>query len=228
LKIAATTLTTLVALPEKQNIDIYIEDIIDAGNELIRSVNDPILQTRFYWDTSIALYDAVQIFFFFEQFSSALKYGGLTAQYMKEGISGRNSDADSYLLGRLYFRLGVIHVVSNGNHRAAIEWFDLAKPIFEGLLPKIDACALGVFGETLVSMGVSYWETGQREEAVRLTERGLRQIERGVRANVLDPSMQFAPYANLEKMYRALGDQEQALKYSRLAESINPERGKVR
>ena len=227
-KIVSTTLTTLAALPEKQNIDVYIEDVIDAGDELIRSVNDPILRTKYHWDTSIALYDAVQIFQLRGQFSAAVRYGELTAQYMERGISGRNSDADSYLLGRLYFRLGVIHAVGNGNHRAAIEWFDSAKPIFERLLPKIDTGALGVFGETLVSMGVSYWETDQREEAIRLTERGLRQIERGVRANVLDPSMQLTPYANLAKMYRILGNQEEALKYSRLADSINPERGRVR
>ena len=227
-KISATTLTTLVAMPEKQNIDLYIEDVIDAGNELIKSVNDPILRTKYHWDTSIALYDAVQIFQLREQFSSALKYGELASNYMEIGISGRNSDADSYLLGRLYFRLGVIHAVGNGNHRAAIEWFDLAKPILEGLLPKIDAGALGEFGRMLVSMGVSYWETDKREEAVRLTERGLRQIERGFRANVINASMLLAPYANLAKMYQELGDREQALKYARLAETINPESGRVR
>jgi len=227
-KIAATTLTTLVAVPEKLNIDIYIEDVIDAGNELIKSTNDPILRTKYHWDTSIALYDAVQIFQLREQFSSALKYGEQAAKYMEVGISGRNSDTDSYLLGRLYFRLGVIHSVGNGNHRAAIEWFDLAKPIFERLLPKIDAGALGVFGKTFVSMGVSYWETDQREEAVRLMERGLQQIERGVRANVVNASTLIAPYSNLAKMYHELGDRERALNYSRLAESVRSDGRTIR
>ena len=227
-KIAATTLATLVAMPEKRNIDIYIEDVIDAGNELIASANDPILWTKYHWDTGIALYDAVQIFQLRGELSSALKYGEKAAKYLEIGISGRNNDTDLYLLGRLYFRLGVIHAVGNENHRAAIEWFDQAMPIFERLLPKIDVDALGVFGETLVSMGVSYWETGRREVAVRLTERGLRQIERGVRAGVLPTSMLLTPYSNLAQMYHALGDQERALQYSRLAESVNPDRGRVR
>ena len=227
-KIAACTLTTLVAVPEKLSIDLYIEDVIEEGKELIKSANDPVLQAKYHWDTSIALYDAVQIFQLRGQFSQALKYGEYAAKYMEVGMSGRNNEADLYLLGRLYFRLGVIHAVGNGNHRAAIEWFDRAKPIFEKLLPKIDAGALSVFGETLVSMGVSYWETDRREEAIRLMESGLRQIERGVRDNVIDGSRLWAPYSNLAKMYQELGNREQATKYSRLAESVSPEKGKVR
>jgi len=226
-KIAACSLVTLVAVPEKLNIDIYVEDVIDEGNKLIKSANDPILRAKYHWDTSIALYDAVQIFQQREQFSSALKYGELAANYMKIGINDRNNDADWYLLGRLYFRLGVLHAVGNGNHRAAIEWFDLAKPVFERLLPKIDTEALGLFGETLVSMGCSYWETGQREEAIRLTERGLRQIERGVRDKVLDASVQSIPYMNLAKMYHDLGNQEQAAKYSKLASLVSSKKESV-
>ena len=227
-KIASTTLTTLAAAPDKLNIESYIEDVIDAGNDLIQSTQDPILRTKYFWDTGIAIYDAVQIFLLQGQWSSALKYGELAADYMKMGIRGRNSDADLYLLGRLYFRLGAIHAAGNGNHRAAIEWFDLAKPIIERLLPKIDSDALGLFGDMLVSMGVSYWETDRRDEALQLTERGREQIERGVRANTLPASSLFIPFGNLAKMHRALGNQEQDLKYSRLAESHNPDRGKMR
>ena len=227
-KIAATTLTTLVAMPGKLSIDLYIEDVIEAGEKLIGSTNDPILRAKYHWDTSIALYDAVQIFKLRGQYSSALKYGEQAAKYMEIGLNGRSNDTDSYLLGRLYFRLGAIHAVGNGNHRAAIEWFDRAKPIFERLLPKIDADALGVFGKTLVSMGVSYWETDRREEAIRLMERGVLQIERGVRANVVDGSELWAPYSNLAKMYNELGDRAQAAKYSRLVETVSPERGRLR
>jgi hypothetical protein len=77
-------------------------------------------------------------------------------------------------------------------------------------------------------MGVSYWPTDQREEAVRLTERGLRQIERGVRENVVEASVLVAPYSNLAKMYHELGNQEQATKYMRLASSIGSEDTRVR
>lgn len=227
-KIASCALATLVAVPEKLNIDLYIEDVIDAGNELIRQTNDPILWAKYHWDTGISLYDAVQIFQIRQQYSSALKYGEMAVNYMEIGMKDRNSDTDLHLLGRLYFRLGAIHAIGNQNHRAAIEWYDQAKPVFEKLLPKIDTGALGFFGEALVSMGVSYWATDRREDAVWLTERGLRQLERGVRANVIDASVLTTPYSNLAKMYHELGDQEQATKYMRLVSSIGSEEKRIR
>jgi tetratricopeptide (TPR) repeat protein len=218
-KIAACALATLVAVPEQLSIDVYIEDVVDAGNELIKTTNDPILRAKHHWDTSLSLYDAVQIFQLRQQYSAALKYGELATNYMEVGIKGRNSDTDWFLLGRLYFRLGAIHAIGNQNHRAAIEWYDLAKPVVERLLPKIDTEALGLFGEMLVSMGVSYWETDQRDEAVRLTEKGLRQLERGVRDRVIEAPVLVTPYSNLAKMYDSLGKQEDATKYRRLAVS---------
>jgi len=228
LKIASTALATLVAVPNALNIDLYIEDVVDAGNELIESETDPILRAKYHWDTGSSLYDAVQIFQLRKQYSSALKYGELAAKYMDIGIAGRNSDTDQYLLGRLYFRLGTTHSIVSQNHRAAIEWFDLAKPIFLRLLPRIDSGAFGYFGDALVSMGASYWETGQREEAVRLTERGSRQIERGVQAGTVDASAQLIPYSNLAHMYKELGDQEQAQKYTKLAAAIGAEGRRIR
>ncbi|GHT13026.1 hypothetical protein FACS1894170_08550 [Planctomycetales bacterium] len=216
-KQAACALAVLVGIPEKHNIDLYIEDVIDAGNALIGGTNDPILIHKYQWETSLALYDAVQILQLRKEYQSALKYGELAAKYMELGIVDRTCETDQYLLGRLYFRLGAIHAIGNQNHRAAIEWFDLAKVIFEKLLPKIDTEALGKLGETMVSMGVSYWVTDQRDEAVRLTERGLRQIERAVRANIMEPSALTIPYSNLAKMYQELGNTEHAAKYSKLA-----------
>jgi tetratricopeptide (TPR) repeat protein len=228
LKIATCMLASQVGIPEKVNIDLYIEDVIDAGEELIQSTRDPILIHKYQWDTGLSLYDAVQIFQLRKQYTSALKYGERAADYMETGIEGRNSDTDLYLLGRLYFRLGAIHAIGNQNHRAAIEWFDLAKPIFEKLLPKINPEALGRLGETLVSMGYSYWMTEQREEAVRLTERGLRQIERAVRANMIDPSSLTIPYANLAYMHKELGDPELSAKYSKLATVTESSGNKIR
>jgi tetratricopeptide (TPR) repeat protein len=147
---------------------------------------------------------------------------------MEIGILGRNSDADRYLLGRLYFRLGTTHSIVNQNHRAAIEWFDLAKPVFLELLPKIDPGALGYFGDVLVSMGYSCWMTDQREEAVRLTERGCRQVERGVQAGTVEKSALLIPYSNLATMYKELGNQEQALNYTRFAAEVESEERKLR
>ncbi|MDR0337804.1 MAG: hypothetical protein LBI18_12010 [Planctomycetaceae bacterium] len=220
-KIAVCVLAAQVGLPEQEDMEIYIDDVINTGNDLIESTRDPILQRKYQWETSLSLYDAVQIFQLRKNYSAALKYGEMTADYMEAGIKDRKSDTDFYLLGRLYFRLGAIHAIGNQNHRAAIEWFDLAKPVFEKLLPKINPEALGRLGETLVSMGVSYWMTDQRDEAIRLTERGLKQIERGVKNKMIDESALSIPYSNLANMYRETGKADIAERYSKLAANIH-------
>ncbi len=221
LKIAACALAAQVGVPEQTNMEPYIHAVLEAGDALIESARDPILLRKYQWETSLSLYDAVQIFQLRKQYAIALKYGELAADYMEEGIRERNSDTDLYLLGRLYFRLGAIHAIGNRNHRAAIEWYDLAKPVFETILPKINPEALGRLGETLVSMGVSYWMTQQRDEAIRLTERGLKQIERGVRNKMIEESALAIPYSNLESMYRDLGQDDKADRYKKMAATLS-------
>ncbi len=221
LKIAACALAAQVGIPDQTELEPYIQDVLDAGDALIEAARDPILIQKYQWETSLSLYDAVQIYQLRKQYSTALKYGELAADYMEAGIQNRKSDTDQYLLGRLYFRLGAIHAIGNRNHRAAIEWYDLAKPVFEALLPKINPEALGRLGETLVSMGVSYWMIQQREEAVRLTERGLKQIERGVRNKMIDASALAIPYSNLESMYRDMGQAEKANRYKKMASVLS-------
>lgn len=219
-KIAACSLACQVGMPENSELKPFVNEVLHQGDLLIQATNDPILTRKFQWETGLSIYDAVQIYQLRKRYPQALEHGELAAEYMEAGAEGRQCDTDLYLLARLYFRLGAIHAIGNKNHRAAIEWFDRAKPIFEQLLPKINPEELGRLGETLVSMGVSYWATGQREEAVRLTERGLRQIERGVKIGIVDPTAFAIPYSNLAKMHEELGNVTNAKHYARLASSL--------
>ena len=219
-KIAVCVLASQVGLSEAKDIEPFIGAVLNSGEQLISSTRDPILQRKYQWEMSLSLYEAVQIYQLRKKYTPALKYGEIAADYMELGIKGRRSDTDLYLLGRLYFRLGAIHAIGNKNHRAAIEWFDRAKPIFEEFQTKINAEELGRLGETFVSMGVSYWMTEQREEAVRLTDQGRQQIERGVKAETIDETALLIPYMNLSNMYKELGQTETAQKYARLATMV--------
>jgi len=219
-KIAVCVLASQVGLSEMKEIEPLIREVINAGEQLIRSTRDPILQKKYQWETSLSLFDAVQIYQLRKKYTPALKYGEIAAVYMESGIKGRRCETDIYLLSRLYFRLGAIHAIGNKNHRAAIVWFDRAKPIFESLQTKINAEELGRLGETFVSMGVSYWMTEQREEAVRLTERGLALVERGIKVGTINETALAIPYMNLSNMHKELGHPETAQRYAQLAAEI--------
>ncbi|MCL2743488.1 MAG: tetratricopeptide repeat protein [Planctomycetaceae bacterium] len=219
-KLAVSELACQVGFTETADVKPFIEQVLNTGELLLQTTKDPLLLRKLKWEIALSMYDGVQICQLRKQYVQALKYGEFAAEYMEAGIEGRRSEVDQYLLGRLYFRLGAIHAIGNKNHRAAIEWFSKAKPVFEKLLPKINPEELGRLGGTLVSMGVSYWETGQREEAVRLTERGLKQIERAVKIGNAEPSEFLIPYTNLSKMYEELGDAENANRYAELLTTV--------
>ena len=54
-------------------------------------------------------------------------------------------------------------------------------------------------------MGVSYWETKQREKAVELTQHGISLMEDAVKQGTLDRSALVVPYNNISAMHRQLG-----------------------
>ena len=149
-----------------------VKAVVSTGDELIAAARDPGHKAQLQWDLGMALYDAVQICQMRSDHDNALKYGQQAAEYLAKANETKQSPASAFLLGRLYFRLGTIHAMRDHDHRAAVGWFDKAMPLLERSSPDELAADLGRHGETFVSMGVSYWEAGQRQKAVALTREG--------------------------------------------------------
>jgi hypothetical protein len=91
-------------------------------------------------------------------------------------------------------------------------------------LPNAATAEIGRHGETLVSMGVSYWSVGQREKAVVLTQKGIAMMEQGVRQGRLDHSSLGIPYHNLAAMHRQLGAGDLADHFQEMASRIKSEK----
>ena len=66
-------------------------------------------------------------------------------------------------------------------------------------------------------MGVSYWESGNRDRGLELTETGVKLIEAAVDGQFVQRSVLEVPYSNLATMHRQLGQIDKAEKYLRLA-----------
>ncbi len=212
-RVSSSALAAFVGIGGTAQLDVYIEEVIRLGKALIDNTEDPLQQCKYQWDIGLALYDAVQIYQARKKFSEALQYGQAAVEYLEKGHHGRTSHSDTYLLARLYFRLGAIHAVGMKNHRAAIVWFDRARPIFDRLALLIPEEEVGRLGETLVSMGVSYWETSQKELAVELSEQGVSLIEVAVKNGLMDTTALAVPYTNLSTMYRRQEKHAQADRY---------------
>lgn len=219
-RVALTGLSAQAVVSESSTLDLYIQDLLTATEELMNVTDDPINRRRIQWEAGGALFEAIQSFQRKKQFSTALKYGESTVDLMELGIAGRTSESDYFLLSRLYFRLGAIHAIGMNNHRAAIVWFDRTLPIFDDILPGLGPEEAGRIGEMLVSMGVSYWYENQKEEAIRLSELGLKKIQTAVDKGYLEVTALLIPYTNLSTMWNKLDEQDKANEYYRAATKI--------
>ena len=90
-------------------------------------------------------------------------------------------------------------------------------PLLERPIPTAALANLGRHGESFVSMGVSYWDTGNHDEALRLTAEGIKLMQQAVKDGTLEEEALHVPYTNLATMHRFLGDDEQADAFGELA-----------
>ena len=215
-RVGTHALTACVGLRGKLDPAPWSGLALDSGKALIAAANNPARQARLQWDLGMALYDTLQLCQMRGEQDEALKHGETAAEYLEKGSQPPLSADNAYLLGRLYFRLGAIHAIRDKNHRLAVAWFDKALPLLEKPLPAQTADP-GQYGESFVSMGVSYWETAQREKAIELTTHGVTLIEQAVGQGLTAKSALNVPYGNLAKMHRELGENDKANHFDQMA-----------
>ena len=184
-----------------------------SGQELLASVTDDAQVRQIQRQLGLALYDSVQVYQMRSEHDLAFRYGQKAVEYLEQGMMDKTGPVENYLLARLYFRLGAIQAVGEGNHRIAIDWFDKARVLFDQAADHVAPDEAGRLGDTFISMGISYWEVEQRERALDLTKRGVDLIELGVNDGSLDRSALEIPYGNLAIMHRRLGQDSEADKY---------------
>ncbi|GAB6166814.1 hypothetical protein JCM19992_28140 [Thermostilla marina] len=210
LRVASRALASCVGLQGQLDPTPWAELAVEIGPSLVDAAS-PARKPQLRWELGTALYDAVQTYQLLNQHDQALQYGELAVAYLDTEESRERSASDLYLVGRLYFRLGAIYAIAREDHENAVKWFEKGLPVLEkaqqvGLTDQQSAR----LGETLVSMGVSYWQVGKAQQALELTQEGIALIETAVDQGILEPSTLGVPYANLATMHRELGQTKEA------------------
>ena len=216
-RVATRALAACVGLRGAMDPADWTKQAVTTGDALVSATRDPLRKAQYQWDLGMALYDALQVCQMRNEHDAALRHGEKAIEYLEQGDQQKQSPTSAYLLGRLYFRLGAIHAIRDQNHRAAITWFEKAVPLLDSDLPRDALADLGRHGETFVSMGVSYWETGQRERAIELTQHGVTLMEQAVKQGLLNESALAIPYSNLSAMHRQMGAKDDANRYQGMA-----------
>ena len=185
---------------------------------MIAAANDPWRKHRLEWELGLALSDGLTADQLRGPAPHALDNATLTASYLEEGAKGRRENPeDVFRLGSIYYRVGAMHAVRRNDHKTAVIWYEKAFPLLDRPIPPTQHAQQGHYGEWLVSMGISYWEVGQRKVALDLTDAGMQHIEEAVHQSLIEPKSLTVPYNNLAAMHQVLGHTQEARNFSDMA-----------
>jgi tetratricopeptide (TPR) repeat protein len=196
----------------------WLASIERETKRLSDASGDGLLQRKLAFDHARALLDAASIEHARDGKLKAFDYATQATELIGSLSNTKDlATADRYLLGRLYFFVGSSHAVIHHNHVEAARWYKKALAQFEDPLPSSVAGEIGRHGERLVSMGASYWETGDHAEGLELTQRGLELMKQAIKQKLLSEEKLALPYGNLAAMYSTLGKSDEAKSFAELA-----------
>ncbi|HEV2970011.1 MAG TPA: tetratricopeptide repeat protein [Pirellulales bacterium] len=222
LHVARRALDARVGIQGKWDSSDWTARVLESATKLIDAAGDPLHRQRLEWELGLALFDVGQLDQLHGLSDHSLADGTVDLTYLQEGAKHRQQTADdAYLFGRLYAHLGIVHATQEKNHAVAVTCFDKAVPLLDRPLPLSALPNLGRHGESFVAMGISYWEAGQRDEGLRLTQKGVDLMAKAVSAKSLDERALAIPYGNLAAMHRQLGHSDEARSFADLASRLD-------
>ena len=217
-QVAAAALRCAVPLEGQVDPVRLVASLRKAGDPLIAAADDPLRKSWLSWQLGMALSDALAIEHQRGEAKKALATGAEAATlFARCEDSHQWLPETQYRLGRIYFRTGAIHAVYNEDHETAALIYRKAIPLLKLAQPQFAEADPGHLGDAFVSIGVSYWQQEKQQEAVQLTERGLKLLQTAVKSRQREPSALGVAYTNLATMHDKLGDQDQAKRYAALA-----------
>jgi tetratricopeptide (TPR) repeat protein len=196
----------------------WVKRLLEVRERMGEGMTDPWRRRQIDWEIGQGLSDALVAAQKRGDASDMLDNATLTAAYLERGAEHRElTPVERKNVGGLHFRIGILHSLQRGDHATAVSWFDKAVPLWEEN-PAFDRDGeTGQLGESLVSMAISYWQVERRDDAMKLSRRGVDLMVEAVDRKQLDERSLAVAYGNLSTMYAEQGDDEQAKNYAEMA-----------
>lgn len=194
-----------------KGLDELVQEIFEDGREHIAAGEDRVYQQILEWELASALAKAVDIEQSRGNSDAVLTYAN-NALALAEPLVAieRSSPTRLHTVGKLHFHIGSVYAVGRQDHREAARHYDKAIRFLNSPLPPKQATRLGAHGERFVSMGVTFWQAGQRDRAMEITKQGVSMMDEAVQKGWLERQALAVPYNNLAEMYRAQGNHDEA------------------
>jgi len=212
LHVASTALAIYLESDDDSDITPYIKEVQNIGKLLISQSDDPAKNRIVEKEMGMAIYNAAQIYQVREDYKNAVKYAEIAENHLEKALGEEINVLDRYRVARVAYRIGAIYAVQE-KHKEAIKWYSKAIPYFKDVEFSLDASDQPRLGEIYVNIGISYWEIGEKEYAVKISDYGVGRLEQAVEDGFLDQKVLVTPYGNLSKMYRKLEQNMEADEY---------------
>jgi|GEM_PF-702698 tetratricopeptide (TPR) repeat protein len=198
-----------------------VDQLESIAQAMLEGETDPLLVRELHWKLAGGLFAAAQMA---RHRGAADESIGLAFKADKQIAMARsprqNALSGQVLLGGLYFLVGSQFAIAKQDHDRAVSWYTKALGPLEQPGMETNWTERGWHGERLVSMGLSFWQTGNKVRGLELTEKGILWVETAVQEDDFPRQHLAIPYGNLAVMYRALGKTEQADKFAKQAASL--------
>jgi hypothetical protein len=204
------------------NASQVTDAVIQEGRRLVAWSKDSLFKGHVEWILGSALMDAVRVEHGQGHYLEALRYAEMAVGLLETSSKQRQLlPHEEFALGRFCFLAGAVHAVKKEDHNEAAKWYAKALPRLTkpAAIPK-ESREAGRLGEWLVSIGVTFWEVGDKQKAIELTQRGSDLVKQAVDDGVMKRSALAVPYSNLAAMHRELGDRAKAEGFARLAKGL--------
>jgi tetratricopeptide (TPR) repeat protein len=222
LTVARSALAAIAGTQGKIDGTEWSKSALDAAKQVLTPTVDPWRRPRIEWQLGLTLYDGLQVDQARGLKGFTLANSATVVQYLESGAQFREqTSVDVFLLGRLYYRVGAVFAIEKQDHRTAAYWYDKALPLLSQPIADATPSDWARQGETMVSIGLSFWEVGRRPEGVKLSESGVDWMIKAVQAKALSEKALAIPYANLANMHRSLGNSDESKSYADLAGKID-------
>ncbi len=223
LSVYSASLHCLQVLEGQGSPDKIADAAIHLGRDLIAQSDDEDFQSLVEWRLGTGLWHAAQVLQNQGHPDQSLQLANNAEALMTAASHVREKTAETtHHLAQLHFLMGSIHAIHKHDHAMATSWYDKAMPQLTDSCPDSLLDERGLLGERLVSVGISLWEAGRRNQAVSATEEGAALIGKAIRDGTFKKVALAVPYQNLAAMYRELGDEKKADLMARKAAEYEP------
>ncbi|MEE2685427.1 MAG: hypothetical protein VYB09_03890 [Planctomycetota bacterium] len=220
----ASRLEIQLELKEEYDETVVARQLAEHVELLSEQSSDVLTNKEVHWRIGQALFAAAQLARQRGAHEQAIVHGAAAYHHLETADSPRQDDlAGKALVGGVTFLVGSEQAVSLQNHEEAVLWYERALPYVGQPGMEKTWTTQGWHGERLVSMGLSFWKTGDRKRGLELTEQGIDWIEKAVEEDQFLRRYLAVPYGNAAVMYRALGQEDQARLMAQRSASLRPE-----